>query len=193
MLAEVKGIRPCRTRYYAPGQSEASFNKYAYAVKRRERLVNTDLLNRADRLDQEYNNTPAGEVGPLGAAFRKYGDGRQCVTGLVFGAFGEVSPAVGRLLRSLVKKGADVLYPQMASASMGHCEASLLWLARRKLGAVVWAANADVVLHRMQYLGGEASRQRSQQHRARQQFFPGGDPAAATHAHRQAANGFDGG
>ena len=48
------------------------------------------------------------------------------MTGLVFGAFGEVSPAVGRLLRSLVKKGADVLFPQMASASMGHCEASLL-------------------------------------------------------------------
>ena len=49
---------------------------------------------------------------------------------------------------------------QMASASVGHCEASLLWLARRKLGAVVVAANADVgmpvVLHRMQYLGGEA-------------------------------------
>ena len=73
-----------------------------------------------------------------------------------------------------------MLYPQMASASMGHCEPSLPWLARRKLGAVMWAANADVVLHRMQYLGGEASRQRSQQHRARQQFFPGGDPAAAT-------------
>ena len=81
--------------------------------------------------------------------------------------------------------------PQMASAPMGHCEASLLWMARRKLGAVLWAANADIVLHRMQHLGGEASRQRSQQHRARQHFFPGSDPAAATHAHRQAANGFD--
>ena len=81
--------------------------------------------------------------------------------------------------------------PQMASAPMGHCEASLLWMARRKLGAVLWAANADIVLHRMQHLGGEASRQRSQQHRARQHFFPGGDPAAATRAHRQAANGFD--
>ena len=54
-----------------------SFNEYAYAVKRRERLVNTDLLNRADRLDQEFNNTPVGAVGPLGAAFRRYGDGRQ--------------------------------------------------------------------------------------------------------------------
>ena len=72
---------------------------------------------------------------------------------------------------------------------------SISYESQRKLGAVMWAANADVedlvVLHRMQYLGGEASRQRSQQHRARQQFFPGGDPAAATHAHRQAANGFD--
>ena len=191
VLGEVKGMRPCKSRYYAPGQSAASFNEHAYAAKRREKLVNSELLDRADGLDREFNNTQAGAVGPLGAAFRQYGDGQECVTGLVFGAFGEVSPVVGRLLRSLVKKGADVLFPQMASASMGHCEASLLWMARRKIGAVTWAANADVVLHRTQCLGGEAARQRSQQHRARQHFFPGGDPAAATHAHRQSANGFD--
>jgi len=191
VLGEIKGVRPCKTQHWSPAQAAASFNEYACAVNRREALVNTELLNRADRLDQEFNGTPVGTVGPLGAAFRQYGDGQKCVTGLVFGAFGEVSGNVARLLRSLVKKGADTLYPQMAAASMGHCEASLLWQARRKLGAAMWTANADVVLHRMQYLGGEASRQRSQQHRARRHFFPGGDPAAATHAHRMAANGFD--
>ena len=98
---------------------------------------------------------------------------------------------MAKLLRSLAKKGADLLFPQMAAAPMGHCEASLLWQARRKLGATIWVANADLILHRLQYLGGEASRQRSQQHRARQRFFDGGGPAAATHAHRMAANGFD--
>ena len=49
-----------------------------------------------------------GAVGPLGAAFRQHGDGQKCVTGLVFGAFGEVSGNVARLLRSLVKKGVDL-------------------------------------------------------------------------------------
>ena len=191
MLGEVKGVRPCKSRYWPPAQAAASFDEHAYAVNRREALVNTELLNRADKLDQEFNGTLVGAAGPLGAAFRQYGDGQKCVTGLVFGAFGEVSGNVARLLRSLVKKGADTLYPQMAAASMGHCEASLLWQARRKLGAAIWTANADVVLHRLQYLGGEASRHRSQQHRARRNFFPGGDPAAATHAHRMAANGFD--
>ena len=191
VLGEVKGVRPCKSRYWPPGQAAASFDEHAYAVNRREALVNAELLNRADKLDQEFNGTLVGAVGPLGAAFRQYGDGQKCVTGLVFGAFGEVSGNVARLLRSLVKKGADTLYPQMAAASMGHCEASLLWQARRKLGAATWTANADVVLHRLQCLGGEASRHRSQQHRARRNFFPGGDPAAATHAHRMAANGFD--
>ena len=102
-------------------------------------------------------------MGPLGAVFRQYSDGQTCVAGLVFGAFGEVSSNVSRLLRSLAKKAADVLYLQMAAASMGQCEASLLWQARRKLGAMIWMADTDVILHRLQYLGGKASRRRSQQ------------------------------
>ena len=46
------------------------------------------------------------------------------------------------------------MHPQMASAPMGHSEASLLWMARREPGAALWAASAGAALHRMQWLGG---------------------------------------
>ena len=55
-----------------------------------------------------------------------------------------------------------------------------------------WAANADLILHRIQHLGGAATRGRSRQRHAQHRFFPAGDPAAATWAHRNAAAGFDG-
>ena len=71
VLGEVKGVRPCKSRYWPPAQAAASFDEHAYAVNRREALVNTELLNRADKLDQEFNGTPVGTVGPLGAAFRR--------------------------------------------------------------------------------------------------------------------------
>ena len=86
---------------------------------------------------------------------------------------------------------ADTLYPQMAAESMDHCEASLLWQARRKLGAAMWTANADVALHRMQCPGGGGLAATVTAAPSPQIFSPGGDPAAATHAHRMAANGFD--
>ena len=66
-----------------------------------------------------------------------------------------------------------------------------MWQARRDVGATIWAANADLILHRIQHLGG-ASRERSRQRHAQHQFFQGGDPATATFAHRNAAAGLDG-
>ena len=49
---------------------------------------------------------------------------------------------------------AERLIQRMGSSSMKHCQATLLWLARRDLGAVLWTANADLILHRIQHLGG---------------------------------------
>ena len=88
--------------------------------------------------------------------------------------------------------GAERLIQRMGSSSMKHCQATLLWLARRDLGSVLWAANADLILHRIQHLGGSATRERSRQRHAQHRFFPAGDPAAATWAHRNVAAGFDG-
>ena len=74
----------------------------------------------------------------------------------------------------------------MGSFSMKHCQATLLWLPLRDLGAVLWTANDDLILQRIQHLGGAATRERSRQRHAQHRFFPAGDPAAATLA------GFDG-
>ena len=84
-----------------------------------------------------------------------------CLAGLVFGAFGGISSQFATLLRSLAKAGARRLYPRMASVSMKHCEATLLWQARRTLGHTLWTEGADLILHRMQHLGGPASRDRA--------------------------------
>jgi len=67
---------------------------------------------------------------------------------------------------------AERLIQRMGSSSMKNCQATLLWLARRDLGAVLWTANADLILHRIQHLGGTATRERSRQRR----FFPAGAP-----------------
>ena len=106
--------------------------------------------------------------------------------------FGGISSGITSLLRIIAQHGAERLIQRMGSSSMKHCQATLLWLARRDLGSVLWAANADLILHRIQHLGGSATRERSRQRHAQHRFFPAGDPAAATWAHRNAAAGFDG-
>ena len=150
-------------------------------------------MKRAQKLDRDHHGTGVGTVGPFEKALRAYGGHGtdDSLTGLVFGAFGGISSQFAALLRSLAKAGARRLYPRMASVSMKHCEATLLWQARRTLGHTLWTEGADLILHRMQHLGGPASRDRARQRHAQFRFFPAGDPAAATHAHRMAANGFD--
>ena len=150
-------------------------------------------MARAHKIDQRFHNTAAGEVGPFEQALRAYGGHGvdDSLTGLAFGAFGGISSNFAALIRSLTKAGARKLYSRMASASMRHCESTLLWQARRTLGHTLWREGADLLLHRIRHLGGPASRDSSRQRHAQFRFFPAGDPAAATHAHRMAANGFD--
>ena len=192
ILEEFKGITPCPSWYdrYAP---RASKDEFGYAVKLRQKGISRAYVRRARSIDQKYHDTSAGTVGPFEAALRAYGGHGEddSLTGLVFGAFGGISSQFATLLRSLAKAGAQHLYPRMNSASMKHCESTLLWQARRTLGHTLWTAGADLVLLRIQHLGGAAARARSQQRHAQFRFFPAGDPAAATHAHRMAANGFD--
>ena len=78
-LGKVKGVRPCKIWYWSQTRAVTSFNEYAYAVKRRDVRINGGLHHRADQLDREFIHTPVGSVGPLGAAFRQYGEGQTCV------------------------------------------------------------------------------------------------------------------
>ena len=113
-----------------------------------------------------------------------------CIHGHVIGMVGGISAGLTRSIRAV--EGAEKLFNQMESSSMRHCQATLMWQARRDIGATIWAANSDLILHRIQHLGGAASRERSRQRHAQCQFFQGEDPATATFAHRNAAAGFDG-
>ena len=132
-------------------------------------------------LARAYSTSTAGQQGPFETALRQYGDGGDhCIQGLCVGIFGGISSGITSLRRILAQHGAERLIQRMGSSSMKHCQATLLWLARRDLGAVLWSANADLILHRIQHLGGAATRERSRQRHAQQhRFFPAGDPAAA--------------
>jgi len=58
--------------------------------------------------------------------------------------FSGVSTGITSLLRILPHHSAERLIQRMGSSSMKHCQATLLWLARRDLGSVLWAANAEI-------------------------------------------------
>ena len=150
-------------------------------------------MKRAQKIDRDHHGTSVGTVGPFKKALRAHGGhgADDSLAGLVFGAFGGVISQFSGLLRSLAKGGARKLHPRMASVSMKRCEATPLWQARRKLGHTLWTEGADLILHRMQHLGGPASRDRVRQRHAQFRVSRAGDPASATHAHRMAANGFD--
>ena len=184
-LYELKTISASTSRYgHASGAS---------AVDKRASTINAEYMKTAHAIDVRWNGTPPGQRGPFEAALRQHGDGGDhCIQGLCVGMFGGISSGITSLLRIIAQHGAERLIQRMGSSSMKHCQATLLWLARRDLGSVLWAANADLILHRIQHLGGSATRERSRQRHAQHRFFPAGDPAAATWAHRNAAAGFDG-
>ena len=185
VLYEVKTISASPTHYGHLGNLSA--------VDRREAKINGEYMATARAIDQKWNATPPGTQGPFETALRGFGDGADhCIHGHVIGMFGGISAGLTRSVRAVAQKGAENLFNRMGSSSMRHCQATLLWQARRDIGATIWAANADLILHRIQHLGGAASRERSRQRHAQYQFFKGGDPAAATFAHRNAAAGFDG-
>ena len=192
VLGEYKGITPCKS-WYSERISVAAKNTFGYAVNHRQSSISRTYVRRAQKIDRDFHGTAPGVIGPFEKAIRAYGGHGidDSLTGLAFGAFGGISSQFTQLLRSLAKAGARRLYSRMASASMKHCESTLLWQARRTLGHTLWTEGANLVLHRIQHLGGPASRARSKQRYAQFRFFPAGDPAAATHAHRMAANGFD--
>ena len=69
-----------------------------------------------------------------------------------------------RSIRAVAQKGAEKLFNRMGSSLMRHCQ-TLLSQARRDIAATIWAANADLILHR---IGGDErfGRVRSTLHRS---------------------------
>ena len=98
-LADVKCISVCATRYAAARFSQ---NKRAEAVATRARMVHGDYIRKAKHADKTYNNTLPNQVGPIEAKLQTFPQ----TQGLVFGAYGEVSEEVERLLRLCSEKRA---------------------------------------------------------------------------------------
>ena len=111
--------------------------------------------------DRDFVGTPQGEVGPVEARLSTYGE----VQGLVFGAFGEASEAVHKLVTMLAE--AD-------GGSKGEI-AKRTGMVRRVLGVTAVKAQAKLLLERVRMVGhgSEAGRSRDAGTRGKGQVSAG--------------------
>ena len=140
------------------------------AVARRANALPSEYAAKARAVDRQYCGTPEGAVGPVQARLNTF----ELVRGLVFGAWGEASPAAGKLLTLMAHCGAERHWRGMRCDDPGHAIGTLAWLLRRRWGLTALRENARLKLDRLQYVGrgAAAAIQRrtlaSQAHAARQ-------------------------
>jgi hypothetical protein len=136
-LCELKTISAASSRHgHVSGDS---------AVDKRADKINAGYMKTAHAIDVKWNGTIAGQQGAFETALRQCGNGgNHCIRGLCVGMFGGFSSGISSLLRILAQHGAERFIQRMGSSSMQHCQATLLWLARRDLSAVLLSsANAE--------------------------------------------------
>jgi hypothetical protein len=88
-------------------------------------------------------------------------------------------------MRTAAAVGAQKKFITMESKTMEECTATLLWQYRQRVGVALFRQNADLVLDRIQFLTGGASRERIRQASARSRFFAWGDEASSTYRHQR--------
>ena len=139
------------------------------AVARRARGLHSEYVGSARHLDTRHNGTAPGDDGPVTRKLLSYG----VVRGLVFGAWGEASPDVERLLSTLARAGARHRWRAMGSTDEASAIGCLAWLMRRRWGMAALRENARLKLDRLSWVGRGAAnaatrRLRSEQERALQ-------------------------
>ena len=100
-------------------------------------------------LDRDFCHSLPGEVGPVETKLHAYDP----VRGLVFGARGEASPDVERLISQLAAKGAVHFWKEMRAASPVEARGALAWMLRRRIARTVLRENARLKLERMEQVG----------------------------------------
>ena len=75
------------------------------------------------------------------------------VVGLVFGAWGEASPATHSLLSQMARTGAERHWRSMRCSDPVHATGVLAWLLRRRWGLTALRENARLKLDRLEYVG----------------------------------------
>jgi hypothetical protein len=125
------------------------------AVAGRERRVPRAYEMHAERLDETHHGVPAAEVeagrmppGPVLARLREYPP----AVGLVFGAYGEASPAVHTLLSASVRQAAQD-WRLLGSRSEAESRGLLTAMFVRDWGITAARAAARLRLSRVHYVG----------------------------------------
>ena len=130
------------------------------AVARRARAIPAEYAAKTSRVDSVYCGTPDGEVGPVARRLVTFDP----VLGLVFGAWGEASPQVEKLLSWLAKEGSTKLWRDMGCADAAAARGILAWSIRRRWAMTALRQNARLKIDRLTYVGqGAAKPARRQQ------------------------------
>jgi hypothetical protein len=119
------------------------------AVARRARALPAEYAGKARHIDQQFCGTAPGSVGPVEAILRTYDP----VRGLVFGAWGEASPDVERLLTAFSRSGAAHHWQTMQVATPASAQGVLAWLLRRRWGMTALREAARLKLERLEFVG----------------------------------------
>lgn len=141
-----------------------------HAVNRRANRLPAEYASKARGVDRKYCGTLQGAVGPVEGMLRTF----EPVRGLVFGAWGEASPATHKLLTVMAQCGAQRHWRGMRCEDPSSAIGSMAWLLRRRWGLTALRENARLKLGRLQYVGrgaAAASQRRalgSEAHAARQ-------------------------
>ena len=119
------------------------------AVARRARAIPAEYATKTATVDRVYCGTPSGEVGPVARRLMTFDP----VHGLVFGAWGEASPQVEKLLGWLAQEGAGKLWRDMGCVDAPAARGILAWSIRRRWAMTALRQNARLKIDRLTYVG----------------------------------------
>ena len=120
--------------------------KAVQLVGRRALALPTEYANKARHADRTYCRTPVGSVGPTEQKLLTF----EPVRGLVFGAWGEASPEVSKLLNAMARAGARRHWRGMRCREPSTATGVLAWMLRRRWGLTALRENARLKLDRLQ-------------------------------------------
>ena len=128
------------------------------AVELRAEKVPRECLSQAHTLDEAFNGTPRNVRGPVESKLHAMGK----ITGLVFGAFGEVSKSVAELTSRVAEVAAKRYFRDIGLVSPARAKGGLVWAIRRRLGMMAWKQVVRLRLSRLCFVGpqGNAAWQR---------------------------------
>ena len=157
LLFELKTLHYGRTTY--PPREAARGG----AVARRAGMLAAEYANKAREIDRRFCGTPPGVVGPVETRLRAF----EPVRGIVFGAWGEASPSVSKLLTLLAHIGAERHWRGMRCEEPERAVGALAWLLRRRWGLTALREAARLKLDRLEQVGPGAAAAFQRRHSAR--------------------------